>query len=357
MRNTYCRLLAVSLALVLTACGGSASGAKLDVGVESVAPVMSSSASAQAPMAMVEYGEVAEEMDIADENGVANDTAALTTSQETSQAQLPENRKIIRHMSLRLETQDFDNALSQIRQAVADSGGYIEQENISGRSIRSHREENPRHAYFMARIPSQRLDGAVSTVSSVCNMRERQENTDDVTERYYDAQARLRSLELQEQRLLAILEKAEKLEDVVSLEQALSEVRYEIESITASIRHMDSQVTYSYLEMNLDEVVAYTESPGIPKTFGEELAVAASASMRGVTDFCKSMLLGLIRNGPVLIIGLLVWALIIGGIVWFIRWLLRKTNILHPKEKLPKKQKKIHTEAPPDNGPDRKSVV
>lgn len=346
MRNTYCSLLAVSLALVLTACGGSA---KFDAGVESTSPAMSSSAAAQAPMAMVEYAEMAEEIDI-DENGATNNTAALS-GQETPQAQLPENRKIIRHMSLYLETQDFEKAVSQIRQAVTDSGGYIEQENISGRSIRGHREENPRHAYFMARIPSQRLDGAVSTVSSLCNMRERQENTDDVTERYYDAQARLRSLELQEQRLLAILEKAEKLEDVVSLEQALSEVRYEIESITASIRHMDSQVTYSYLEMNLDEVVTYTESPGIPKTFGEELAAAASASMRGVTDFCKSMLLGLIRNGPVLIIGLLVWALIIGGIVWLVRWILRKAHILHPKEKAPKKKKKIHTEDSSASGP------
>ena len=350
MRNTYCSLLAVSLALVLTACGGSDGGiSKFDAGVESTSPAMSSSAAAQAPMAMVEYSEAAEEMDI-DENGATNDTAALA-SPEASQPQLPENRKIIRHMSLNLETQDFENALSQIRQAVADSGGYIEQENISGRSIRGHHEENPRHAYFMARIPSQRLDGAVSTVSGICNIRERQENTDDVTERYYDAQARLRSLELQEQRLLAILEKAEKLEDVVSLEQALSEVRYEIESITASIRHMDSQVTYSYLEMNLDEVVAYTESPGIPKTFGEELAAAASASMRGVTDFCKSMLLGLIRNGPVLVIGLLVWALLIGGIVWLVRWILRKAHILHPKEKMPRKNKKSHTQEPPASGP------
>lgn len=242
MRHTYCSLLAVSLAFLLTACGGSAGGSNLsDAGVESIA--MSSSAAAQAaPMAMVDYAE-AEEMDMG-ENGEVNDTTALAGQETTSQAQLPENRKIIRHMSLYLETQDFENALTQIRQAVADSGGYIEQENISGRSIRINREENPRHAYFMARIPSQRLDGAVSMVSGICNIRERQENTDDVTERYYDAQARLRSLEIQEQRLLAILEKADKLEDVVSLEQALSEVRYEIESITASLRHMDSQVMY-----------------------------------------------------------------------------------------------------------------
>lgn len=349
MRHTYCSLLAVSLAFLLTACGGSAGGSKLsDAGVESIA--MSSSAAAQqAPMAMVDYAE-AEEMDMG-ENGAVNDTTALAGQETTSQAQLPENRKIIRHMSLYLETQDFENALTQIRQAVADSGGYIEQENISGRSIRSNREENPRHAYFMARIPSQRLDGAVSMVSGICNIRERQENTDDVTERYYDAQARLRSLEIQEQRLLAILEKADKLEDVVSLEQALSEVRYEIESITASLRHMDSQVMYSYLEMNLDEVVTYTESPGIPKTFGEELAAAASASMRGVTGFCKSMLLGFIRNGPVLIVGLLVWVLIIGAIVWFIRWILRKTHILQPREKAPKKKKKNQTENPSAGGP------
>lgn len=296
-------LSALLAACILTACGGAP---------KSVSP---SSAASEAPY---DYGEMAADT-AAPENAVPTSENGFQTAGQA----LPVNRKIIRHLSLRLEAEEFDNALASLRRIVSDAGGYIEQENVMGRSVRREKEEKPRSAYIMARIPVEKLDGAAADLSGLCNVLERQESTEDVTETYFDAQAHLKSLEIQEERLLAILEKSEKLEDVVSLEQALTKVRYEIESITASLRHMDSQVNYSYLEINLDEVVSYTEVRQTPKSFGEELSLAASDSGQRVVNAFKGLTLFLVSGGPVL----LIWLLILWGILRCLRLFLRKRGI------------------------------
>lgn len=279
-------IAALLAACFLSACGGAPNSA---------------SPSSAASEAAYDYNETAAD--------AAAPGKAVPTSEngfQTAGQALPANRKIIRHLSLRMETREFESALASLRQIVSGAGGYIEQENVMGRSVRQKKEEQPRSAYIMARIPSEKLDGAAAELSDLCNVTERQESTEDVTETYFDAQAHLKSLEVQEERLLAILEKSEKLEDVVSLEQALTKVRYEIESITASLRHMDSQVNYSYLEINLDEVVEYTEARQTPKSFGEELSLAATDSGQRVVSALKGLTLFLVSGGPVLLIFLII---------------------------------------------------
>lgn len=134
---------------------------------------------------------------------------------------------------------------------------------------------------------------------------------DDITETYFDSQAHLTSLKIQEERLLAILEKAEKLEDVITLESALSDVRYQIESLTASLRRMDSQVAYSYLNISLQEVVEYQEIQEKPKTFGEKLRDAFGDGVGDMVDGLQSFALFIARVGPSLVVLALIVILIV----------------------------------------------
>ena len=59
---------------------------------------------------------------------------------------------------------------------------------------------------------------------------------------YTDYEARLSSLNTQEERLLDMLSKSEDVETLIALEQRLSDVRYEIESIERSLRNYDMQI-------------------------------------------------------------------------------------------------------------------
>lgn len=224
---------------------------------------------------------------------------------------LPDQRKIIRHASMELETREFDAALRQIEELVSSAGGYIESSSQDGYSLEYQGDYRERYASIQARIPSEKLDEVISSVGSLCNVLNQSESMDDITDSYYDAQARLESLEIQEERLLELLSQATSLEDMITLESALSDVRYQIESLTASLRRMDSQVTYSYLNISLQEVVEYRTIQEKPQNFGEQLSDAFGRGMSGMVTGVQNFILLLAEAGPSLILLAIIVILIV----------------------------------------------
>lgn len=222
------------------------------------------------------------------------------------------DRKIVKHSYLTLETKEFDTAFQQILAAVIEQGGYIESQSTNGQSLTHRGTYYERSASIQARIPADKLDSVTAAVGGICNVTSKSENIDDITDSYFDSQARLDSLKLQEERLLDILSKAEKLEDVISLERALSDVRYQIESLTASMRRMDSQIAYSYLNLDLHEVVEYQPVTSAPKTLGEKIAASFKRSGEKLAWFFEAVLLFIIEDLPLIII----WLAILGVFVF-----------------------------------------
>ena len=90
-----------------------------------------------------------------------------------------------------------------------------------------------------------------------------------MTSQYTDYEARLDSLRTQEERLLAMLEKSEDVESLIALEQRLADVRYELESIERNLRNLDLQISYSTINLNLQEVEVYTPTVPVQRTFSE----------------------------------------------------------------------------------------
>ncbi len=291
--------IALAMALCLLGCGGSSGNA---------APMPSSAAAATAPPA---------EPSPPRESFQTDKIVANTDGESGGEMDfvMPDSRKIIRRASMELETREFDNALLSIQQAVAAAGGYIESQNQSGYSYGSSRRYQERYANISARVPSEKLDGVIRSVGGLCNVLSQSERVEDITDSYYDSQAHLKTLQIQEERLLAILAQAEKLEDIITLEAALSDVRYQIESLTASLRRMDSQVAYSFLDLSLQEVVEYQVVQEKPQTFGERMGDAFSDGIKDMVDGLQAFAIWLARVGP----SLLVWVLVIVAIVLVVR--------------------------------------
>lgn len=84
----------------------------------------------------------------------------------------------------------------------------------------------------------------------------------NVTSSYTDFEARLSSLNTQEERLLDMLSKSTDVETLIALEQRLSDVRYEIEAIERNLRNYDAQIRYSTIDLSIREVELYT--PTVP---------------------------------------------------------------------------------------------
>ena len=86
-------------------------------------------------------------------------------------------------------------------------------------------------------------------------MTESSRSTENVSAAYYDTESRKTALETKRERLLALLEKAENMEDIIALESALSDVQYEIESLSGTLRDYDRLISFSTVEIYLSEVL------------------------------------------------------------------------------------------------------
>mgnify|MGYP005863273525 FL=1 len=227
-------------------------------------------------------------------------------------------RKLIRDVSMNVEARDFDGVLSQITDQVGELGGYVESSDVSGVSVDSYGGSQQRHADIRARIPADRLDRFVETVESAGNVTSKQEQVTDVTLQYSDVQSRKKSMEIEQERLWALLEKAESLDAVVALEARLSEIRYELESYTSQLRLYDNQVDYSTVSINMREVKDLT--PTAPDSIGTRIQKGFNRSLNNLGEAGTDLIVWIASNSPIL----LVLAVIIAAVVLFVRGLSRR---------------------------------
>ena len=106
----------------------------------------------------------------------------------------------------------------------------------------------------MIRIPAENLDQFISQVGEEANVTSKSETTENVTLTYVSTQSRVVALETEQQRLLELLENAENMEDLLTIEARLTDVRWELENYASQLRVLDNQVNYSTIYLNIWEV-------------------------------------------------------------------------------------------------------
>ncbi len=220
-------------------------------------------------------------------------------------------RKIIKTVNIVSETKELDNALARIEGEVAALGGYIQSSNTYGKSYEKY---SNRRANYTLRIPAESLSTFMSNIGGYVNITSKTEKVDDITDTYTDIEARLEALKTQETRLIELLAKAEKLEDIITLEERISYVRYEIESYEARIRNYNTLIAFSTVNIELAEVIDYTPEPIKDPTFGDRIGEAFRESWKDFAEGCKDFSVGLVYALPTLLV-LAVIALVIVFII------------------------------------------
>ena len=239
-------------------------------------------------------------------NGFAMaDTAAATaerTEAETAPAGNPE--KIIYSADVTVETTDFDGSLAKVEVLLADCGGWVESSSVNGANFyqKSRGYGGTRSASFTLRIPSEHFDKLMSSLSALGNVPFTHTYTENVTAQYYDTEAHRKAYETQEARLLEMMEKAETVEDIVILEDRLTELRWRIESLQSQLLNWDRRVSYSSVYLDLQEVQEYTPETVTRLSFGQRLWRSLKDGLKGVAEFFEELLLWLAGALPALLI-------------------------------------------------------
>jgi len=173
-----------------------------------------------------------------------------------------------------------------------------------------------RTAHFEIRVPKQHYQQFITDVGELGNLLTRQEYGQDITGQYFDTEARLKSLQIQEERLLTILNKAEKLQDIIELERELSSVRYEIENLTGTLKKWDNMIEYSRISLDVYEVRELKEEEPVDLTWGERIIKAFTQSLEQLAVLCKNFIVFLASALPYLVV-----LSVFSWIVWkLVRW-------------------------------------
>ena len=220
------------------------------------------------------------------------------------------DRKLIRNVNLSLQTKEFDTVLENMSQKVKDLGGYIQDSSVWGSSSDY---SSSRSASYTLRIPSDKLDEFIDVVETLGNVTYKNESVDDVTLRYVDVESHKKALETEQERLLALLEKAENVEDIITIENHLSDVRYELENYESQIRLLDNQIDYSTVYVDISEVSRVTDTG--KQGFFEEVASRFSDSVYVVLMGLRGFAIGILGSLPILV----VWGVILAVVVILLR--------------------------------------
>ena len=193
--------------------------------------------------------------------------------------EMSDTRKLIKNFSASVQTLEYDAALEKLEKLVEDAGGYIESSSMNGSGAIDYGRVYARSASFTLRIPAGKADSLVASLSSLGAVTNSSHNVDDVTDYYYDIEAHLTALRAQETRLLELLAEADSVDTMITIESALTDVRYQIESLDGTKRRLDSQIEYSRVDLYIDEVFTPEEISASPRSLGERIAARFKSSM------------------------------------------------------------------------------
>jgi len=163
-----------------------------------------------------------------------------------------DTRKIIFSGNLSLEVDNFEQAYNEVLRLAEVKGGFVQNSNIYFYDQRE--DEKFKAANILLRIPKDNFKLTFAKLQDIGNVINQGISGDDVTDRYFDTEAAAKNLEIQEERLRKILEKAEKIEDVLRIENELSRIRLQINQLRGQLLNLNRHIEMSTISIDIREV-------------------------------------------------------------------------------------------------------
>lgn len=182
-------------------------------------------------------------------NAAGSDKTALqqsggtTGSQPAADANLTDGQLIVYTGQASVQVADLDNALSGAASAIRGLGGYVAASQRDG-------TDESATATITYRVPANRWEDGLAAVEKVAaKVVSIKTSSDEVTSQVVDLGARIDNLQATEQALQAIMAKATKIPDILSIQDQLTSVQGQIEQLTAQKQTLEKQAAMGTLSV------------------------------------------------------------------------------------------------------------
>lgn len=293
---------ALSTTLLLGGCGVSKSSrdSGQEMAMDQAATNSSSDMSAEAgtdsaQSDQAEMKELAAKDDAADMDAADGGSTASGLKSTIDAASKNQTQKLIFTYNYSVEAKEFDSFYEKITKKTSETGGYVESSETNGSA-----SDGSRYASLTLRIPANKMNQMLSLLDSDSNITYQSSSSENVTLRYIDMESHLKALRTEQETLLQLLEKADKLKDVIALQSQLTQIRYEIESYESQLRSYDNLIDYSTLYLNITEVERTTNTASTKTPFFEEAGNRLSDNIYALGQGIRAFAIWIIGSLPVL---------------------------------------------------------
>ena len=236
-------------------------------------------------------------------------------SDDTLQSPESVGPMIVQTASLSIVARNYEEASEAIGKLAKARGGYVEKLDAKAQT------GSARELSIALRVPAKQLDGFLEDLRQLGHVEQESQSNEEVSAEYVDLQARLRSAQATERRLIELLAtRTGRLVDVLDVERELARVRGEIESMQGQSNLLLHRVSYATVQVELSEV--YHERLQLGVSTGTKLRNAFVEGVHNLEDGVVGALVFVLDEGP----AILFWLAVLGLPVWLI-WRRRRARV------------------------------
>lgn len=217
-----------------------------------------------------------------------NESAAYDKSSDQSDPAAPPaikekiEQKIIKEATLRFETDNLETTFTRIQNAATTNKARIINDSEGKDFATVFRN-------LTIKVPSQNFDRFISDISKgVSYFEVKSISAEDVTEQFIDLTSRLKTKKKLEERYLEILKKANKVSEILEIEEQISTIREEIDAKEGQLKYLESRVSESTITIEFYKTIA--EKEGVKISYGSKLWTAIKSGFFGLSDLFISLL-------------------------------------------------------------------
>lgn len=232
----------------------------------------------------------------------ASSGSGTSSKPQNAESSILSGRQIVYTAQAALTCKDAAGAAEKIRAAAETAGGYIQSSDRSERS-------GSVYSSLTVRIPADAYRAFMDGLSAYGDIESQTENTEDITSSYIDVQSRLAALKEQKSRLEEMRASAATVDDLLRIEQEISDVQYQIEDYTAQLKTYDNETAYCTVTLTLSQPGTVEANSG--GNFASDALTALQNGLGAFGVFWQGLAVGVLAALPFLVAaGLIVWLVI-----------------------------------------------
>jgi hypothetical protein len=232
-----------------------------------------------------------------------NTEALTSTGVETQSVSniILSQRKVIRNADVTIEVEDFNAAYARVN-SIISAFGYIQEANISRDKV--HVDSKTKlitKGTIVLRVDKDRFDSVLGSLFGLGEVLGQSISADDVTDKFFDTESRLRLLKYEQSRLEDYLKKITDPDTIFKTESRLTDIRHEIEGLTGTLNKWNNLVQLSTITLNMSEKLPASAVEVKEKNYLQRLGDSFTESAKAVIAFCGDLLIFIVQILPALV--------------------------------------------------------